>query len=405
VNPHQEKNEPGQRDRQRASTRRAPKLILAILLGACLVGGVYAVSGKRAKPVSSAAVPVSVGVAVRRDLPIWLSAVGTVRALNTVDVKVRVDGQLQRVAFTEGQEVLAGTLLAQIDPRPFKAQLQLAQSNRQKDQASLDNTRVDVVRYEKLAEIGAGTGQNLDTSKAQMAALQAAVAGDLAQIETARLQLAYTAIAAPISGRLGMREADAGAMVHATDTTGLVTITQMQPITVLFSLPQDMLGAVVGEQGKGTLQVVVDGRDNNKQLARGKLVFIDSQVDQTNGQIRLKAAFTNEDRALWPGQLVTARLLLRTDRDVLVVPSRAIGMGQNGSYVYVVKPDHSVNVRLVNTGASVDGFTEIKSGLEASEQIVFDGQGRLSEGATVKAVSTATTADARSAVAAAAKGQ
>jgi multidrug efflux system membrane fusion protein len=404
VNPHQEKNQPGQYDLQRATIGRAPKLILAILLGASVIGGVYALAGKRAKPASAAAVPVDVGVAVKRDVPIWLSAVGTVRALNTVDVKVRVDGQLQQVAFTEGQEVRAGTLLAQIDPRPFKAQLLLAQSNRQKDMASLDNTRADVARYQKLAELGAGTGQNLDTSKAQMAALQAAVAGDLAQIETARLQLAYTAIAAPIGGRLGMRQADAGAMVHATDAAGLVTITQMQPITVLFSLPQDMLGAVVGEQGKSALPVVVDGRDNNKPLARGKLVFIDSQVDQTNGQIRLKAAFSNEDRALWPGQMVMARLLLRTDRDVTVVPSRAIGMGQNGSYVYAVKPDRSVSVRLVKTGASVDGFTEIISGLQANEQIVFDGQGRLREGATVKAGNGSATADVRSA-ASAVKGQ
>jgi multidrug efflux system membrane fusion protein len=404
VNPHQEKNQPGQGNRQRATIRRAPGLILAILLAASVIGAVYALTGKRAPPASAAAVPVNVGVAVKRDLPIWLSAVGTVRALNTVDIKVRVDGQLQRVAFTEGQEVQAGALLAQIDPRPFKAQLQLAQANRQKDQASLDNTRIDVARYQKLAEIGAGTGQNLDTSKAQMAALQAAVAGDLAQIETARLQLAYTAIAAPIGGRLGMREADVGAMVHAADTTGLVTVTQMQPITVLFSLPQDVLGAVVGAQAKSALPVFVEGRDNNKPLARGELVFIDSQVDQTNGQIRLKAAFANADRALWPGQLVTARLLLRTERDVTVVPSRAIGMGQNGSYVYLVKPDRSVSVRLVNTGASVDGLTEIKSGLQANEQIVFDGQGRLSDGATVKADASMTTADAGSAVSVA-KGQ
>lgn len=393
MNPNQEPAVPAPRSR----VPRLTRLMIALALGVGAIGIVWSLTLPVPKPAAPGAVPVNVGMATRRDLPIWLSAVGTVQPLNTVDVKVRVDGQLQRVAFTEGQEIHAGALLAQIDARPFQAQLRQVEANRQKDQALLDNTRVDVARYSKLAEVGAATTQNLDTSKAQLAAQQAALAADLAQVEAARLQLGYVTIAAPISGRAGMRTVDVGAMVHASDATGLVTITQMQPITVLFSLPQDALSDILNEQGKSALPVTIDSRNGGRTLAQGRLVFIDSQVDQSNGQIRLKAAFGNENRALWPGQLTTARLLLRTERDVTVVPSRAIGSGQNGNYVYVVKPDQTVSVRAVATGTSVAGFTEIKAGLQPQEQIVFDGQSRLGEGTRIKAQMVATTAAAATA--------
>ena len=296
-----------------------------------------------------------------------------------------MDGQLQRVLFTEGNEVHTGDLLAQIDPRPFQAQLKQAEANLAKDQAQLDNARVDLGRFSRLATMGASPGQNVDTLKAQVASLEAMVQADQAVIDTARLQLEFTHVTSPINGRVGLRQIDPGSIVHANDTNGLVTVTQMQPITVLFSLPQDDLADVLAASSKGKLTVVADTRDGSRTLARGELVFVDSQVDQTNGQVRLKAAFTNEDRALWPGEFVSARLLLRTDEKSTVVPARAVQRGQEGTFVYALKPDHTVEVRAVKTGPTVEGFTALLSGVNPGDDIVFDGQSRLLPGMKVDA--------------------
>jgi membrane fusion protein, multidrug efflux system len=377
--------------KSRFRVKTAWRIILAIVV----LGGIAAFFRwtHATKPAVQSAqvtadVPVVIGKASVRDVPIWFSGVGTVTPLNMVDVKVRVDGQLQSVAFKEGEEVAAGQVLAQIDPRPYQATLTQAEANRQKDLAQLANARQEVVRAHKLASAGAGTSQNLDAMEAQAAALQATVAADAAASDAARLNLDFTRIVSPIAGRVGMRQVDPGSIVHVTDTTGIVTVTQMAPISVLFSLPQDELEAVQEGQHNGQLSVAVDTRDGSRHIADGHLVFINSSVDQTNGEIQLKAVFDNPHRELWPGEFVSARVLVRTDRGATVVPAQAIMTGENGLYVYVMNLDHTVAARTVTVGATVDGFAEMRTGLRPGDVIVLDGQSRLAPGAHVTAVTT-----------------
>ncbi|MDF3839691.1 efflux RND transporter periplasmic adaptor subunit [Cupriavidus basilensis] len=332
---------------------------------------------------AAAAVPVNAGQAKRIDFPIRVDAVGTVQPLNSVDVKVRVDGQLQRVAFTEGQDVSQGQVLAQLDQGPLTAQLHQAEAAQRKDQASLDNARLDLARYAKLVGIGAATSQSVDTAKAQVQALAATVAADAATVQSDRLQLGYTTLAAPFRGRVGAREADIGAIVHPADATGIVTVTQMEPITVLFSVPQEQLPDLLANQAKAPLPVSVTARAGGEALANGALVFIDSHVDAATGQIKLKASFTNQDRKLWPGELVNTHVLVRTDSQRLAVPSRAIVNTQSGPQLYTVAADGKAQMRAVQTGASVDGMTEIRSGIAAGDLVVFDGQSRLNPGTRV----------------------
>jgi multidrug efflux system membrane fusion protein len=269
-----------------------------------------------------AAIPITADLATTRDMPIWLSGIGSVQPINVVTVKVRVDGQLDRAAFTEGQDVHAGDVLAQIDPRPFQAQLNQALANQAKDKAQLANARLDLGRASKLATLGAGTSQNADTLKAQVAETDATVQADQAMVDTARLNLGFCTVTSPLTGRVGMRLVDPGAIVHASDPNGLVTVTQMQPIAVLFSLPQDDLAEILAGQARAEMPVAVETRDGGRHLADGRLVFIDSQVDPANGQVRLKANFANTDRSLWPGTFVTARVKVHTDRAATVVPDR-----------------------------------------------------------------------------------
>jgi multidrug efflux system membrane fusion protein len=372
-------------------------LALGLIAASVAVAVLFLHRGRAAPAVAAApAVPVTAGPVAVRDLPIWFSGIGSVTPLNVVNVKVRVDGQLERVAFTEGQEVRAGDLLAQIDPRPFAAQLKQAQANLAKDRAQLANARVDFARFTKLASMGAAPSQNVDTLKAQVAALEATVDADEAMIDSARLQLGFTTITSPLDGRVGLRLLDPGSIVHATDANGLVTVTQMQPIAVIFTLPQDDLPDLLAASSVGKVTVDAYTRDGTRDLAQGELVFIDSQVDPANGQIKLKALFQNPDRALWPGEFVTARVLVRTEPNVTVVPARAVLRGQTGTFVYAVKPDSTVEVRPVTTGVSVDGVTAIVSGLTAGEAVVVSGQARLVEGAKVDAQppSVASTPDA-----------
>ncbi|MBB5502717.1 efflux RND transporter periplasmic adaptor subunit [Paraburkholderia sp. MM5384-R2] len=343
---------------------------------------------------AATAVPVNAGHPVSRDFPIRVAAVGTVLALNTVDVKVRVDGQLQRVAFTEGQDVKAGQLLAQLDQGPLTAQLHQAEAAQRKDQASLDNARLDLARYSQLVGIGAATTQAVDTAKAQVEALSATVAADAALVQSDRLQLSFTTLSAPFTGRVGAREADIGAIVHPADTTGIVTVTQMEPITVLFSVPQDVLPELLANQAKAPLAVNVTTRSGSTPLADGTLVFIDSTVDTTTGQIKLKASFTNTDRKLWPGELVNARVLMRTDAKRLAVPSRAVVNTQNGTQLYVITANGTAQMRPVQTGVTVDGMTEIRSGVARTDLVVFDGQSRLNPGVHVTATTVAAVAEA-----------
>ncbi|HEX9461377.1 MAG TPA: efflux RND transporter periplasmic adaptor subunit [Alphaproteobacteria bacterium] len=370
--------------------RIALKLALALVPIAVVFGAVPFLTLKHGKaaPTPAAAttpaVPVTAGPAVARDLPIWFVGVGSVTPLNVVNVKVRVDGQLDRVAFTEGQDVHAGDLLAQIDPRPFAAQLKQARANLAKDQATLANARVDHARFTKLASMGAAPSQNVDTLKAQVAALEATVNADQALIDNAQLQLDFTTLTSPLDGRVGLRLIDPGSIVHQTDMNGLVTVTQMQPISVIFTLPQDSLPDVLAASSAGKLIVDAYTRDGTKGLARGELVFIDSQVDPASGQFKLKARFQNPDRALWPGEFVMARILVRTEANITVVPARAVLRGQNGTYVYAVKPDKTVEVRPVTTGVTVEGVTAVLSGLAAGDTVVVSGQARLTAGVKVE---------------------
>lgn len=337
---------------------------------------------------TDAAVPVTMQQVQQQDLPIWLDAIGNVQALNTVNVRVRVDGELQKVLFTEGQMVKAGSQLAQIDPRVYQAQVAQAQALVAKDQAQLASLRINLDRASKLAAAKAGPTQDVDTYRAQLAAQQATVQADQAALDNARLQLSFTQVNAPLTGRTGQRLLDVGAIAHGAEATGLVTITQMNPISVAFAVNQDDLPEILEENARAPLQVVAMSRDGKKQIATGTLSFIDSQVSATSGQIQLKGQFTNDDGQLWPGELVSARVLLHTQRDAMVIPANAIQQGQKGSFVYVVNADQRVEPRLVDAASVVAGQQWIRDGLVPGETVVVQGQSRIAPGVRVSAVKT-----------------
>jgi multidrug efflux system membrane fusion protein len=367
---------------QAPGKRHKSFVILALILIA-IVLVVWRLWPRQAPPRRTPVVPVTAGHAITADMPIRAIAVGAVRALNTVDVKVRVDGQMQKIMFNEGQDVRVGQVLAQLDQGPLQAALNQAEAAQRKDQASLDNAKLDLQRYTKLAAIGATTSQTLDTSKAQVESLEATVAADAALVQTNKLQLSFTTLYAPFNGRVGMREADVGAIVHPGDATGVVTVTQMEPINVLFSVPQDLLPDLLGHHDTPQ-QVTVTTRTNTTPLATGTLTFIDSQVDPTTGQIKLKASFDNKNRILWPGELVNAQILLRVDQQRMAVPDKAIVNTQDGTQLYVIDANNVAQLRPVKTGASVNGLTEIRSGITMDDLIVIDGQSRVAVGAKVK---------------------
>jgi len=364
---------------------------LGALAPVVLAAGGYFLAHHSAAPtkksVKDSAVPVIVARSTARDMPIAFNGIGTVTPLSVVEVKVRVDGQLTKVLFSEGQEVRAGDLLAQIDPRPFEVQQAQAEATRAKDEAQLRNARSDVERYVALINTGGVAAQTLEATKANVQALEATVRADQAAIDTAKLQLGFTRLVAPLDGRVGLRLVNAGSIVRTTDATGIVTVTQMHPISVIFSLPQDELPVILAGAAQGKLPVVAYTRDGSKSLAAGELSVIDSQVDSTTGQVRLRAIFANTSRMLWPGSLVSARLQVRTDRAVTVIPTRAIMRGQNGEFAYVVQADETVQMRAVTTGQSVDGFTAVISGMAPGETVVVDGQSRIAPGSHVKASS------------------
>jgi multidrug efflux system membrane fusion protein len=334
----------------------------------------------------AAPIPVTAGVAETKNIPVYLTGLGTVQAFNTVVVKVRVDGQLDKVAFTEGQDVKAGDLLAQIDPRPFQAALDQAKAVKAKDEAQLENAKRDLQRSISLHEFA--TKQSVDTQTALVRQFEATIQGDQAAIESAQTQLAYSTITAPISGRTGVRLVDQGNIVHAGDTNGLVMITQLQPISVMFSLSDRQLTNVSREMANGPLKVIAEGRTDHQPLGEGTLALVDNQIDQSTGTIRLKATFPNGDHALWPGQFINIRLLLRTLQQVVTVPSTAIQRGPNGMYVYVIKPDSTVAMQLVSVGQMSDQTSVVEKGLQAGDKIVVRGQYRLQPGTPVQASTT-----------------
>lgn len=366
--------------------RRYGVIAGAIALGGMGLGAWYWLDSPAAAQTprpAPPAVPVKAATATNVDLPIYETGLGNVQAFNTVTVKVRVDGELQKVDFTEGQMVKAGDLLAQIDPRPFQAALDQAIAKEAQDQAQLANTRLNLRRDSNLIAHQFATQQAVDNEKAQVAELEAAIKGDDAAIENARVQLGYTTITAPIAGRTGIRLVDQGNIVHATDTTGIVVVTQLQPISVIFTLPEDDLPAIADAQAKGPVSVTALNTGDKSVLDQGTLALIDNEIDQTTGTMRLKATFPNPHNRLWPGQFVNIRLLLRTDRNVLTVPSGAIQRSASGLYVYRIAPDNTVQAQPVEVGPFGDDVAVVTAGLHAGDRVVTAGQYRLQPGAHV----------------------
>jgi len=331
----------------------------------------------------SAAVAVDTALVTTVDVPQYLEGLGTVQAFNTVTINSRVDGQLQKVGFVEGQEVRKGDLLAQIDPRPNQDALELAQATLAKDQAQLDNAKRDLDRYNILAPQELASKQTLDTQKALVAQLQAQIKADQAGVSNAKTQLDYTSITSPIDGRTGIRLVDVGNNVHSTDSTGIVVVTQMQPISVIFTLPEEALPEVSLAMAKGTVGITALSRDDKTTLDQGTLALIDNQIDATTGTAKLKATFPNAHRLLWPGQFVNARLLLQMQHGVLTIPAAAAQRGPDGIFTYVVKADSTVEARPLQTGTETSSFMVVNSGLKAGERVVISNQYRLQPGTQV----------------------
>jgi multidrug efflux system membrane fusion protein len=374
---------------RRSRRRRWRFLVSAGLV--CLVGiGAWLLLKPLFKPAPAPAVPpmpVVTAAAQTGDVPIYLTGLGTVQAYNTVKVLFHVDGTLTKVLFVEGQDVKARDPLAQIDPRSFQAQLDQVVATKARDEALLANARLDLQRYEKLVSQNSIAVQQRDTQLALVAQAAATVKNDLAQIDYAAVQLGYTAITSPITGRTGVRLVDAGNIVHATDTIGLVVVTQIEPISVVFTLPEDVFGLVNKQLAKGPLAVAVSNRADNQVLGQGTLLLINNQIDQTTGMIQLKATFPNQDHALWPGQFVDAQLLVETRHDAVTVPSAAVQRGPQGVFAFVVKADDTIDLRPIKVSAADAGgpVVVIQSGIAAGEQVVVDGQLKLRPGVHVKA--------------------
>jgi membrane fusion protein, multidrug efflux system len=375
-----------------APPRRRTWVWVAGFLVLALVG--YRLLGSTAESPSAAAVggkpaapPVPVVAVTARtgDMPVYLSALGTVTAFNTVTVKSRVDGQIVRVAFTEGQTVAEGDLLVEIDPRPFQVQLAQAEGQMARDRAQLEVAKRTLQRNRELFDQGIIARQMLDDQAATVGQFEGAVQVDQAMIDQAKLQLTYSKVTAPIGGRVGLRQVDVGNIVHANDTTGLLVITQVQPITVTFTVPEDDLRAVLGK-ASGAQPLVVEAFDRAGQtrLATGTLQSTDNRIDPTTGTTKLKAVFANDDQALFPNQFVNVRLLLDVQKNAVIAPGAAVQRGKDGTYVFVVKADQTVEVRPVVVGAATGGKTAIASGLADGEQVVTDGVDKLRAGSAVK---------------------
>src|ERR1700730_13325806 len=332
------------------------------------------------------AVPVVVATAQRGDLPVYFNGLGTVTAFNTVTVRSRVDGQIVKINFTEGQTVKQGDSLIEIDPRPYQVQLEQTEGQLAKDQAQLRDVQVDYERYQLLFKEGVIPKQQVDTQQAQVGQYQGAIKADQGAIDNAKLQIVYSHITAPITGRVGLRLVDMGNIVHAADTTGLLVITQLQPIAVIFSLPQDQLSQVLSKlHGKQQLPVDAYDRDDTTKIATGKLLTIDNQIDTTTGTYKLKSEFSNERETLFPNQFVNVHLLVDTQRNLTVVPSPAIQRGPQGTYVYLAQKDNSVKIQPVTVALSSGNFTGIATGLQSGDNVVVDGQDKLQDGSKIEA--------------------
>ncbi len=374
-----------------AKTRGNRRVLLIGLVVLAILGALYylfapAQQGRtpRSRFGMEGPVPVLATAAKLADVPIYLDAVGTIRALNTVTVRSQVDGKLISVNFREGQDVKKGDTIARIDPVTYQAQLDMAIGKKAQDEAQLANARIDLDRYERLAATNAINRQQADTQRALVQQLEALVKSDQASIDNAAATLSYTNIIAPIDGRTGIRQVDEGNIIHATDTTGIVVLTQLKPIAVLFTLPQQQLATVKTAFAKGPLTVEATGSaDNPGAIDHGTLTVIDNQVDQTTGTVKFKAEFPNADLQLWPGQFVNIRLLVDTLKQVVVVPTGAVQRGPNGTFVYVIKDDSTAQMRSVTVTQQDETQSVVTEGLKPPERVITTGFSRLSDGAKI----------------------
>lgn len=359
-------------------------IVLLLSQGGCKQTGADDRSAARA--AGPPTVPVGVSAAEKRDMPVYLSGLGNVTAFNTVNLKSRVDGQITQVLFKEGQDVKQGELLLQIDPRPYQVALEQAKATLYRDQTQLVVAKRNFERYTQLFKEGVVSREQLDQQESATGALEGTVRADQANVDNQQLLITYTRITAPVSGRIGLRLVDIGNMVHANDQNPMLVVTQLQPITVIFTLPEDSLRPVRERMNRGELPVEVYSRDDQTKLSSGKLLTIDNQIDPTTGTVRLKAVFSNDDRQLWPNQFVNVRLLLNVLKDAVVIPSAAVQRGSQGTFAYVVKQDNTVEMRPLTLGVSSGTTVAVNSGLNPGEQVVTDGQDKLQAGSKVNPV-------------------
>ena len=372
--------------------KKSRPILWIVIIAAVAGGGYYGWQRYQAAEAAKAqtaqkgtprapAVPVSVSPVQKADFPVYLTGLGTVQGFNTVQVRTRVDGQIDKIAFTEGQMVKQGDLLVEIDPRPFQAALDQAKAKKSQDEANLANANLDLQRYTKLGEFA--TRQQTDTQRSTVAQLTAQIAADEAAIANAQTQLDYTQVKSPITGVAGLRQVDIGNIVNASNQTGVVTIAQVEPITVIFTAPEDQLPYISEGQKSGELKVIAFTTDGKKTLAEGKLAVINNQVDTTSGTIRLKAVFDNREHTLWPGQSVSTRLLVRTLKDATIVPDDAVQHSTNGLYAYTVSQDNKAEVHKIKVSYSIDGRSVVDEGLSPGQQVITGGQYKVQPGSLV----------------------
>ncbi len=360
-----------------------------LLIAALAAGGLYFTHFHALEKVDAApappTVPIVAGTVAQHDVPIYLTGVGTVIAYNTDVVRAQIQGQIISINFTEGQTVHAGDLLAQIDPRPYQALIEQYTGNLERDQAQLKNAQANLTRYTTLGDKGWATPQLIETQQAQVGELQAAIKTDQALIDAAKVQLSYTRLTSPIDGVVGIRQIDVGNIISPSNTNGLVVVTQLDPISLIFTLPETSLPQIQQQQQKTKtpLTVFAYNQDNSMQLDQGQLGLVNNEILQTTGSIQLKANFANKANKLWPGELVNARLLVDTRHNGLTVPAAVVQQGAKGPYAYVVNPDSTVAIHPIKVAQISDGQALIDSGLKANEQVVVDGQYKLQPGTRV----------------------
>jgi multidrug efflux system membrane fusion protein len=369
------------------------RFLLALIVALAVVGGLVWWRGhqKAARDAAkdaqkTAEVPVMIARAVVADVPVYVDGIGTVQALNTVSIKPMVDGPLMSVRFQEGEDVKAGEVLAQIDPRTYQAAYDQAVAKKAQDEANLRNAQLDLTRYEKLAKTQYTTAQQADTQRSMVAQLEAQVRQDQAQIDSARTNLSYTTITVPVSGRTGIRQVDQGNIVHSSDTTPITVVTTLRPIDVIFTLPQQTLPEVseAMTHGQPAVLALPQNGDASQILDRGHVTVLDNEVDQTTGTIKLKAEFPNPDLRLWPGAFVNVRLALRVDRNVTTVPTAAVQRGPNGAFLYLVTSDHMAHRKDVTISHQDETAAVVTDGVKPGDTVVTDGASRVTDGAHVK---------------------